>query len=59
MFLFFWACGGVGGVKQPIEFPHKKHIAQGLPCNTCHLRVEIDVVAVVIVFVYALGSRGG
>ena len=45
MALFFWSCGGVGGVKQPIRFPHKKHIAQGLPCNTCHTRVETDVVA--------------
>lgn len=43
-----WVFGlgaGVGGVKQPIEFPHKKHVAQGLPCSTCHQRVETDVVA--------------
>jgi len=45
MGLLLWACGGAGGVKQPVEFPHKKHIAQGLPCNTCHTRVDTDLVA--------------
>ena len=33
------------GVKQPIEFPHKTHIAQGIPCTGCHQRAEKDLVA--------------
>jgi hypothetical protein len=33
------------GIKQPIEFPHKTHIAQKIPCTGCHQRAEKDLVA--------------
>ena len=36
---------GGSGVKQPIEFPHKTHIAQNIPCTGCHQRAEKDLVA--------------
>ena len=29
-------------IKQPIEFPHKPHIAQKIPCTGCHQRAEKD-----------------
>jgi len=35
----------VSGIKQPIEFPHKTHIAQNIPCTGCHQRAEKDLVA--------------
>jgi hypothetical protein len=41
----YWADWGVSGVKQPIEFPHKTHIAQNIPCTGCHQRAEKDLVA--------------
>jgi hypothetical protein len=41
----YWADWGVSGVKQPIEFPHKTHIAQNIPCTGCHQRAEKDRVA--------------
>jgi len=41
----YWAGWGVSGVKQPIEFPHKTHIALNLPCAGCHQRAEKDAVA--------------
>jgi hypothetical protein len=34
-----------GGVRQPIEFPHKPHIAQNIPCTGCHARAEKGAVA--------------
>lgn len=34
-----------GGVKQPIEFPHKTHLDLKLPCTGCHQRAEKDLVA--------------
>ena len=40
-----WAQWDVSGVKQPIEFPHKTHIAQNIPCVGCHQRAEKDLVA--------------
>lgn len=43
--LGYWADWGVSGVKQPIEFPHKTHIAQNIPCTGCHQRAEKDLVA--------------
>jgi len=43
--LGYWADWGVSGVKQPIEFPHKTHIAQNIPCVGCHQRAEKDLVA--------------
>ncbi len=36
---------GAPAVKQPIEFPHKTHIAQKIPCTGCHQRAEKDLVA--------------
>lgn len=41
----YWADWGVSGIKQPIEFPHKTHIAQKIPCTGCHQRAEKDLVA--------------
>ena len=41
----YWSGRVYGGVKQPIAFPHKTHVALGLPCPTCHQRVEKDAVA--------------
>jgi len=41
----YWVKGGVSAVKQPIEFPHKTHIAQNIPCTGCHQRAEKDLVA--------------
>ena len=41
----YWADWGVSGIKQPIEFPHKTHIAQNIPCVGCHQRAEKDLVA--------------
>jgi formate-dependent nitrite reductase cytochrome c552 subunit len=41
----YWADWGVSAVKQPIEFPHKTHIAQNIPCTGCHQRAEKDLVA--------------
>ena len=41
----YWADWGVSGVKQPIQFPHKTHIAQKIPCTGCHQRAEKDLVA--------------
>jgi Cytochrome c7 and related cytochrome c len=35
----------VSGIKQPIEFPHKTHIAQNIPCTGCHQRAEKGAVA--------------
>jgi hypothetical protein len=32
-------------VKQPIDFPHKKHIEAGLQCTNCHQRAEKGSVA--------------
>jgi hypothetical protein len=43
--LGYWADWGVSAVKQPIEFPHKTHIAQKIPCTGCHQRAEKDLVA--------------
>ena len=43
--LAYWVDWGVSGVKQPIEFPHKTHIAQKIPCTGCHQRAEKDLVA--------------
>ena len=43
--LGYWAEWGESGVKQPIEFPHKTHIAQKIPCTGCHQRAEKDLVA--------------
>jgi hypothetical protein len=43
--LGYWADWGVSGVKQPIQFPHKTHIAQKIPCTGCHQRAEKDLVA--------------
>jgi len=33
------------GIEQPIEFPHKTHIALNIPCAGCHQRAEKDAVA--------------
>jgi hypothetical protein len=33
------------GIKQPVEFPHKTHIAQNIPCTGCHQRAEKGAVA--------------
>lgn len=41
----YWTEWGVTAVKQPIEFPHKTHIALNLPCTSCHQRAEKDTVA--------------
>jgi hypothetical protein len=41
----YWADWGLPEVKQPIEFPHKAHLALNLPCTTCHQRAEKDLVA--------------
>ena len=41
----YWVNWGVPAVKQPIQFPHKTHIAQGIPCTGCHQRAEKDLVA--------------
>lgn len=41
----FWVGWGLSGVKQPIQFPHKTHIALQLPCTGCHQRAENDDVA--------------
>ncbi len=30
----------VGLAKQPIEFPHDKHVAKGLECIDCHITVD-------------------
>jgi hypothetical protein len=43
--LGYWADWGISSVKQPIEFPHKTHIAQKIPCTGCHQRAEKDLVA--------------
>jgi hypothetical protein len=43
--LGYWADWGVSGIKQPIEFPHKTHIAQKIPCTGCHQRAEKDLIA--------------
>lgn len=43
--LGYWADWGVSGIKQPIEFPHKTHIAQNIPCVGCHQRAEKGAVA--------------
>jgi len=32
-YIFVFGCGSE---KQPIDFSHKKHIDQGLECDTCH-----------------------
>ena len=36
---------GTPAVEQPIEFPHKTHVAMGLQCTSCHQRAEKDAVA--------------
>lgn len=41
----YWWEWGASAIKQPIEFPHKTHLALSLPCTTCHQRAEKDVVA--------------
>jgi hypothetical protein len=41
----YWVEWGVSAVKQPIQFPHKTHIAQKIPCTGCHQRAEKDLVA--------------
>jgi Cytochrome c7 and related cytochrome c/Class III cytochrome C family len=41
----YWSSRVFGGVQQPVAFPHKTHIALGLPCTTCHQRAEKDAVA--------------
>jgi hypothetical protein len=41
----YWVNWSVSAVKQPIEFPHKTHIAQKIPCTGCHQRAEKDLVA--------------
>jgi hypothetical protein len=41
----YWSGRVSAGVEQPIAFPHKTHIELGLPCATCHQRVEKDAVA--------------
>lgn len=41
----YWAGWGVSAVKQPIEFPHKPHIAQNIPCTGCHQGAEKNLVA--------------
>jgi len=43
--LGYWVDWGVSGVKQPVEFPHKTHIAQNIPCTGCHQGAEKDLVA--------------
>ena len=45
---FVWGVFGLGaepGVKQPIAFPHKTHVEQGLQCTSCHERAEKEAVA--------------
>ncbi len=32
-------------VTQPIQFPHKTHVAMNLQCTSCHVRAERDAVA--------------
>jgi hypothetical protein len=41
----YWADWGLSGIKQPIQFPHKTHIALKIPCTGCHQRAEKDLVA--------------
>jgi hypothetical protein len=41
----YWAGWGISSVNQPIEFPHKTHIEQKIPCTGCHQRAEKDLVA--------------
>jgi hypothetical protein len=41
----YWADWDASAIKQPIEFPHKTHIAQKIPCTGCHQRAEKDLVA--------------
>ena len=41
----YWADWDNTAIEQPIEFPHKTHIALNLPCASCHQRVEKDTVA--------------
>lgn len=36
---------GTPAVEQPIEFPHKTHVAMGLQCTSCHQRAEKEAVA--------------
>lgn len=43
--LGYWTEWGNSGVKQPIQFPHKTHIAQNIPCTGCHQRAEKDLAA--------------
>jgi len=40
-----WTDWGVSAVKQPIEFPHKTHVALNVPCTGCHQRAEKGAVA--------------
>ena len=41
----YWADWGMSSVSQPIQFPHKKHLALSLTCTVCHQRAEKDAVA--------------
>jgi hypothetical protein len=41
----YWAGWVEPAVKQPIEFPHKTHLALKLQCTNCHQRAEKDAVA--------------
>jgi hypothetical protein len=41
----YWASWGISSVKQPIEFPHKIHIEQKIPCTGCHQGAEKDLIA--------------
>ena len=41
----YWAGWVESGVKQPVAFPHKTHIALSLTCTTCHQGAEKNVVA--------------
>ncbi len=40
-----WQIWAEPAVKQPIEFPHKTHVALNLECTSCHDRAEKDAVA--------------
>lgn len=45
-------------VKQPIEFPHKTHVALGFTCTTCHDRAEKSAAAGPPPVTLCLGCHG-
>jgi predicted CXXCH cytochrome family protein len=45
--LLWSACDKTPPVVQPIQFSHKAHIEQGLPCDGCHQSVEKAAAATV------------